>query len=545
MRHSEGLAALAVTLVVVWFHLVRLGHAGGLWRDEVQVVNLAGRSSLAEMAKDSFPVLLPLVVHAWSAVGLGKSDLGFRALGLLTGLGLIGSLWVSARVTTRSAPLLGLALFGVNTTVITYGDSLRAYGLGSLFLVMAAATIWVCLKQPTASRAVWAGCFAVLSVQTLYQNAVLIGAICIGAWTVCFWRRAWRAAAYIAFIAGGMAVSLTVYVPVLVAGRDSAVVLRAGSQFPDAVANLKDALGFPLNSYSWVWGLLCLALVLLAAAGLRRKDQLSATAPHQVTGEDCRLFAGATLAAGIVGFAAFHWFAGFAAKPWYFLPIMALAALCFDSGLRPLPRWLQLGLPSLVLATAIIAIPFARQDLTWRFTDVDLLARRLTVEASPGDFVIVFPWHCGLTFERYFKGTTPWSTLPPLTDHSTHRYDLVHAQLHASHPIKPVLERIMATLQKGNRVWVVGQMDIPSPGTPAPRDLPPVPLDSTRLPQRRYLEAWIDQVAYLLSEHSSKLDLLAHSAPNQVNPNEDLDLFVASGWGAERKSDPPSKQPGR
>jgi len=327
-------------------------------------------------------------------------------------------------------------------------------------------------------------------------------------------------------------------------GRIRQRYFRAGLQFPDAVANLKKAIGFPLSSYSWAWGLLCLALVLSAAVGLRHKDQLSAAAPHQMTGQDRRLFAGSTLAAGILGFAAFHWFAGFAAKPWYFLPIMALAALCFDAGLRPLPRLLQVGLPSLVLATAFIAIRFGGHDLTQRFTDVDLLARRLTVEASPGDFVVVFPWHCGLTFERYFKGTTPWSTLPPLADHSTHRYDLVRDQLHASNPIKPVLERITATLQNGNRVWVVGQMDIPARGTPAPPDLPPVPFDSSRLPQRRYLQAWIDQTAYLLSEHSRKLELLAHSAANQVNPNEDLDLFVASGWVAKRKSDPPSPQPG-
>ena len=536
LRHSEGLAALAVTFVIVCFHLIRLGHAGGLWRDEVQVVNLAGRSSLAEMAKDSFPVLLPVVVHGWSALGLGKNDLGLRALGMLTGLGLIGALWVSARVTTRSAPLFGLALFGINSTVITYGDSLRAYGLGSLFLILAAAAIWACLEQPTAFRAVLAGCFAVLSVQTLYQNAVLLGAICFGAWTVCLLRRAWRAAAYIGFIAVVMAVSLIAYVPKLVAGRDSPVVLRPGLQFPDALANLKQALGFPLGWYSWAWGLVCLAVLLLAAASLRHKGHLSASAPHQITREDRRLFAGATLAAGILGFAAFHWSAGFAAKPWYFLPIMALAAFCFDAGLRPLPRLLQVGLPGLVLASAGLAIRFAGQDLTWRFTDVDLLARRLSVEASPGDFVVVFPWHCGLTFEYYFKSTTPWSTLPPLADHSTHRYDLVHAQLHARNPIKPLLERIAATLQNGNRVWVVGQMDIPSPGTPPLPDLPPVPFGASRLPQRHYLQAWIDQAAYLLSNHSKKLELLAHSAPNQVNPNEDLDLFVASGWVASTKS---------
>ena len=42
---------------------------------------------------------------------------------------------------------------------------------------------------------------------------------------------------------------------------------------------------------------------------------------------------------------------------------------------------------------------------------------RLTAEAGPKDFVIVAQWFCGLTFDRYYQGTAPWSTLPPLTDH--------------------------------------------------------------------------------------------------------------------------------
>ena len=98
----EVVAALVLSLVALGLHIIFLNRAGGLWRDEVNTVNLAGHSSLGAMVRDSFPVLMPLLVHGWTAVGLGDSDLGLRALGMLIGLGLLAALWVSALVTSET-----------------------------------------------------------------------------------------------------------------------------------------------------------------------------------------------------------------------------------------------------------------------------------------------------------------------------------------------------------------------------------------------------------------------------------------------------------
>jgi hypothetical protein len=89
--------------------------------------------------------------------GLGAGALGLRALGLLIGLGLLAALWVSALVTSGLPPRLSLALFGLNSTIIIYGDSLRAYGVGSLLIVLALGTMWSYLQKPTAWRALLAG----------------------------------------------------------------------------------------------------------------------------------------------------------------------------------------------------------------------------------------------------------------------------------------------------------------------------------------------------------------------------------------------------
>jgi hypothetical protein len=214
-------------------------------------------------------------------------------------------------------------------------------------------------------------------------------------------------------------------------------------------------------------------------------------------------------------------------QPWYFIPVMAVAAVCFDAGRPPLPRQLRAPLFGLAVATACIAIPYARQDLGRRFTNVDLLARRLTAEAGPKDFVIVAQWFCGLTFDRYFKGPAPWSTLPPLTDHRTHRYDLVQAQLRARDPIQPVLDQIAATLQAGNRVWIVGRLHIPLRGTPAPAALPPASSSQSASP---YIRTWIAEVAHFLSEHSRQFEPVKLPPAGWINPNEDMELFTANGW---------------
>src|SRR5881394_1685427 len=69
-RRSEWVIALLISLAAAWFHVFFLLHAGGLWRDEVNTINVAGRHSLGEMANDSFPILMSSIVRGWLALGL-------------------------------------------------------------------------------------------------------------------------------------------------------------------------------------------------------------------------------------------------------------------------------------------------------------------------------------------------------------------------------------------------------------------------------------------------------------------------------------------
>src|ERR1700675_2794196 len=174
LRYFNWAIAALVTLCAVYLHVLFLLSAGGLWRDEAGLVHLSLLPSVSDvwqnLPHDSFPILMPLVVRAWSAAGLGNADLGLRVLGLVIGLFLLVAFWFASWTMRNGAPLLAVTLAGLNVTIIRAGDSLRAYGLGSALAIFALAVIWRLASRPSLTVFSCAVAAAVLSVQALYQN---------------------------------------------------------------------------------------------------------------------------------------------------------------------------------------------------------------------------------------------------------------------------------------------------------------------------------------------------------------------------------------
>ncbi len=530
LRQPAWLAAILLTAAIAGLHFYFLLHAGGFWRDEVNLINLAHSSSLAGMEKDSFPILMPLLVRGWSALGLGHHDLTLRLLGTLIGLGIPAALWLAAWQARRSPPLLGLALFGCNSTLIVFGDSLRAYGLGCLLIMLTAIAAVAQLRQPSWRRTGWLALLATLSVQTLYHNAILVAAICLGASAVCWRKKNGRAAAQV-FLAGLVAaLALLPYAAGLIAGQKSAAVIRTGLKSWRFFAAFQDALGFPLGQYVYAWALLAAALIFLAIKTVCRTAKNSAEAGDAAG--DLRFFAGTTVLFAFVGYVLFLRLAAFPSQSWYLLPLLALAAVGFETGLPDARGKMRAGFFGLVAATALIAMPTANRDLHTRFTNVDTWAAELNTAAAPGDYVVIVPWFCGIAFNHYFKGEAAWTTLPPLADYTTHRYDLVQLQIQNTNAIQPVLARIVATLQRGQRVWILagtGWMDVPDPGTTAAASLPPAPLEKSGWSETPYTMVWVSQVAHLLGDHASQFARAKNpTAGKQIIEN--TELFLAEGW---------------
>src|SRR5438552_17971143 len=130
--------ALAASGLALLFHVVFMLHAGALWRDEVNTAQFATFPSLAELwaslKYDPFPLLSTLTLRLWTWVRWGESDFGLRVFGLLVGAAGLAALWFSARVLGHSVPLISVALLGFTPPVVRYGDSIRPYGIGMVFM---------------------------------------------------------------------------------------------------------------------------------------------------------------------------------------------------------------------------------------------------------------------------------------------------------------------------------------------------------------------------------------------------------------------------
>jgi hypothetical protein len=530
----EWVVSIGITVAVIGLHFFFLARVGGLWRDEVNLVNLAGNNSLHEMAQDSFPILMPLLIHGWSGLGLAQNDLQLRLFGTFIGLGLLLAIWLAALLARRAPPLLGLLLFATNSTVIMYGDSIRAYGLGSFWVVLMASAAWMFLHKPSWLCAGWLGLLAILSVQTLFQNAILVAAVCAGAWAVCARRKSWRSASVILMAGLLAAASLLPYWTTITSLPESAASLRTGFHLNTAGKNFGAAVGFPWKDYAWIWSGLVLATII--HAGKMPCKSLRDAKNNFHSSADLPLFAGVTLLAALSGFIAFLWYARLSTQTWYFLPLMALAAVCFDFSL-PFPgNRFRAAAFGFVIATALLSVPFAGRDLCQRFTNVDLFAGQLMKQAASQDLVIVIPWHYGITFDHYFKSQTPWTTLPPITDHSKHRYDLVKVQLQNTNCMQSVFNRMTAALQSGHRVWVLtgtSAAGITRLGALSPSSLPAAPLKSSGWADVPYTQVWASQTGHFLSDHSlhyERMDDLSKTDAAEVNVAELAELFMASGW---------------
>ena len=327
-RQPEWILALAASVAVVWLHFYFLWHAGGFWRDEVNLINLSNRHSLTEMSKDSFPVLMPLLVSGWTAIGLGQTDLSLRLLGTLIGLALPAALWLAAWKIHRRPPLLGLVLLAFNTTVISFGDSLRAFGLGSVLILLTTAAAGWFLKNPTWRRTGILAALAVLSVQALYQNAVFIAAICFGAWAVCARQKNWFAAVKILFVAIVSAASLLPYWTRIVSLPEASGALRIGFNPILALVNVDNATGFPLEQYFWVWGFLALVVVAYAYAAILHRLPETDDLPA----EKLPLAGRTTLTVVLATAFGFIWFAASPARHWCFFPLLTLLIFALDTG---------------------------------------------------------------------------------------------------------------------------------------------------------------------------------------------------------------------
>jgi hypothetical protein len=458
---------------------------------------------------------------------VGASDFDFRLLGMLVGMGIIGALWLNARLVGQGLPLISLVLLGFNTFFIQWGDSIRGYGIGSGLNLLAFALLVRVIEQPNWPRTAAALLAALVSVHFLFQNSVLLFSICTAAIAISLSRRQWRAASMVLGIGLVAALSMVPYVGPLTDARQWTIVVERSTTLPGLWSRLSDTLASPLPVMTWVWHL----LVVLAVAGVLGLIWKNRTSELEERPKDLLFICVLAMVIAIGAYFVFLEIVSRFTYPWHYLPLIALVAVTLDCVIQFLATtaWMRVVRLTIVIIIAGTLLVPAWQKVQVRQTNIDLVTQELGKFSSAEDFIIVEPWFYGVSFNRYYSGAANWMTLPALADHRIHRYDLVKAKMESSDPIDDVLHNVVKTLQSGNRVWVVGSIYFPESEAAVP-SLPPAPSSPWGWHEWPYLEAWSLQVNFFLLTHGMRSQFVRIPVDDPVNEFENLQLMVVQGW---------------
>jgi len=533
----EVIFALALLVVLVTARVVAFLHAGALWRDEVDSVNLASDPAYVETwMHDWFPALFLAVLRGW-IVGFGDSDMCLRSFGLLCGLLHVAAIWWSGRQFGACVPWALLVLLAFHPTLIVYGDEVRPYGLGVLTQLIMVAHVWRFVQSPTWSRWALLQVAALLAVQTTYNNSVMLLAACAGAALVCLRRR--EVKPIFALIAAGLVAAVSVlpfFLNAISPANEWAVVLRQDLPWSWHVGVFFQAVGLGGPTLCLVWPA-AVIMSLGVAFTVLRPARPALTQPATV---DKALFLLGNMVVGTAGFWTYIRLTRLPTQVWYYLPFMTLLILCVELGgriaadIKPWFRWVPVAASALVFVGMLF---YTWPALEMRFTNVDLLVEPLAEQATAGDLVVVCPWYVGLSFDRYYRGEAPSMNFPDVErERKAHGgYQEIKQKMAQDDPIRAELKRIEETLRAGGRIWLVGRLDFLPQGA-RPLRLPPAPHPDLGWSEAAYETSWSQQAAFLLQTRGATIRQIPVPVTVRVNPYENLPLFLIEGW---REPSPP------
>lgn len=517
-RKIELLVTFFVLITIVYFHATNLHYGGSLIRDETNSVKLASRPLISgihdDLMYDSFPPFSIVVFHLWGLIA--ASDYWFRVLGFLIGMAILAAFWINSRLIGLGIPLLSLAIFELNYTAVRYGDYVRAHSLGIFFILAVFGLIWKLTTTPGHSWKIFAMAtlVAVLSVQTTYQNAFLLLAICLGGVVVAYTHQDWEKIWSIIAVGLIAALSLVPYEGFIRRANDWSSVGR-----PEYDPN---AIWPVIHTTLGISGpIFILILIGLVACGILFFFVLPSRNEISANRKDLFNFSIVTLFTGSIGFLIFLQRIRLPPQTYYFIPLLAIVAVCLESifvALISSDKLQKILKVFGVLVFLFLTVQPNLQSLRIRTTNIDIIANRLPALAGKNDLILVNPWLIGVSFERYYKGQTPWLTLPPLNDLSIFRYDLLKEKIAEENPLGPALASIQKTLSSGGQVWLIGNIDSSTEKKPTGSFMDP------------YLEHWTWQLGQLMYQHAVKRKTIDLHINQEINSYENFPLSVFQGW---------------
>ncbi len=512
------LSAAAISLQVLF-----CVQSGPLWRDEVSTINLATSPTYGQMLDrlklDSAPALSPTLQRLWSLAPFSDPDISLRLYGLFLSLITLVAVWSMGRLWNIEFPLLTLAAFSIHPSTLDVLGSIKPYGLGVLMVILLGGTIGWALVSSKRSACFLAAIVAILAVQTLYQNAVFVLAVCLAAAGVALWQRDHPKA--LALLGCGMlaALSLVPYLGILQASSDWRPLNETPS--PQIFSSLYKDLFFSSGFLVATW------LALLVAA-IRSGWKIFSTFGTGISGrqKNLVLYAAGSMVGSTLLYLIFLKISKRPVQAWHWVSLMGLNAICLEIIIVQIKtaRWARIVIALLV---AVIVLPFSFGRAMTRQSNIDLMGAYLEKTAGPGDLIVLNPWWGGITFQRYYHGRTAWATIPPLRDLTVHRYDLVKKQMQLPDALAPLHQQMADVLKTGHRVWIVNGILFQPMARPP---MPPAPQAPSGWRDGPYLLYWSAQTASFLESHTRSGRQIGWNLAQDVNPWENFQLLQFEGW---------------
>lgn len=524
---AEFWSAVVLTLVSLSFHFRWMNHAGALWRDEVGSVEFATMPSLGDiwrnLAYDNFPPFHLVPLRLWHALGMAGDYEGWRWFGLAVGVIFLGVLWLWACRGQFRAPLLVLAMAGLNPLAIRTIDSIRPYGMGIILMVLLFASAWRAARESSRLNLFWTGMWSVLAVQCLYQNSVFVFALVAAASGVMWMRREPKSIGGLVLAGVVAALSLIPHGGHLKTGRDWGVV----AQSPVGLDYLVNVC---LKAMGEAGGWSCLIILPgLFAALVWGVSRISGAHSARLAAPEG--FASTALLLGTAGYFSLLLLSKLPSQAWYYVILIVFWGLVLDmvcSG-NLIARWARLAAVSLLVITGW---PNLWNGTSVRQTNMDDAVARISIQGRPGDLVLIYPWQCGLTWKHLYRGSLDWETVPALEDVRIHRYDLLKEMMSRpdqSGVTQATREKIQSTLQMGNRVWLVGGLPTFPAGQQTP-ELPPAPSSPYKWSSAAYEYVWAGGIGSFIQAHATGAEVIYGPLKSGINPFENLPLIVVQGW---------------
>jgi len=483
---------LVVAVALAWAALLNLCFfisAGPLWRDEANSVQQAclpnWNTVRASLQYDSFPILYPAILRAWASIPPLSSDLALRSMGLLVGLGLLVSICRVCRLLGSRAPITALVLLAVDPILISETCSIRPYGLTLLALLWAFASLGMCLVRPSKRWYLAATIASIVSVQLSYNSAFFIAVFGLAAAGLTLWRGGRRAAPALLIPGVFAALTLLPYWTVLERAGEWVALLHYRVDWTQFFASYakEHSIVSPI-----VW-MLFLALACLTFVFRNRNGRTSPAGPVIVP------YAVGVAALGLLSQVLFVELMKVPPFPRYFLPALLFIGIALQLVLE---QRRHTSHAMLAVAALIFTAGPAWSWLSLQRTSVDRVAQLLEREARAEDLVILSPWFLHPSFQRYYRGSSDWITVPGLPHAPITRYDLFMKAMLRNDPAGDLASRLDKTLNRGGRLWLVYQ----AIGQVPDQDHPPdVPSSSSTLDGEDYVRHrsyWEREIWFLL-----------------------------------------------